>query len=73
MVSNPHSDFTTHNAPCQPSATCQFSPHVVQTAEAPEAMEEVQATEEAKGSIVEPSLVLEERAKGDHAEGVLWQ
>jgi len=27
MVSNPHSDFTTHNAPCQPSATCQFSPH----------------------------------------------
>jgi len=27
MASNPHSDFTTHNAPCQPSATCQFSPH----------------------------------------------
>ena len=27
MASNPHSDFTTHNAPCQPSATCQFSSH----------------------------------------------
>jgi len=25
------------------------------------------------GSIVKPSLVLEERAKGDHMEGVLWQ
>jgi len=27
MVSNPHSDFTTHSAPCQLSATCQFSSH----------------------------------------------
>jgi len=26
MGGNPHSDFTTHSAPCQPSATCQFSP-----------------------------------------------
>jgi len=41
-------------------------------AEAPEAMEEVQATE-AKGSIVKPSPVLEERAEGDHAEGVSRQ
>jgi len=46
---------------------------VVQTAEALEAMEEVQATEEAKGSIVELLPVLEERAKGDHAEGMLQQ
>jgi len=46
---------------------------VVQTAEAPEAMEEVQATEEAEGSIVKPSPVPEERAEGDHTEGVLWQ
>ena len=38
-----------------------------------EAMEEVQATEEAEGSIVEPSLVPEERNAGDHAEGVSWQ
>jgi len=45
---------------------------VVQTAEAPEVMEEVQATE-AKGSIVEPSPVPEERAEGDHAEGVSRQ
>jgi len=46
---------------------------MVQTAEAPEAMEEVQATEEAEGSIVEPSLVPEERAEGDHVEGMLRQ
>jgi len=45
---------------------------MVQTAEAPEAMEEVQVTE-AKGSIVEPSPVPEERAEGDHAEGVSQQ
>jgi len=46
---------------------------VVQTAEVPEAMEEVQAMEEAEGSIVELSPVPEERAEGDHAEGVSWQ
>jgi len=46
---------------------------VVQTAEALEAMEGVQATEEAKGSIVKLSLVPEERAEEDHAEGVLRQ
>jgi len=46
---------------------------VVQTAEDPEAMEEVQATEEAEGSIVKPSPVPEERAEGDHVEGVSWQ
>jgi len=40
---------------------------VVQTAEAPEAMEED------KGSIVKPSLVPEERTVGDHAEGVSRQ
>ena len=40
---------------------------VVQTAEAPEAMEEDE------GSIVEPSPVPEERTVGDHAEGVSWQ
>jgi len=28
MASNPHSDFTTQSTPCQPSATCQFSPHL---------------------------------------------
>jgi len=38
-----------------------------------EAMEEVQVTEEAEGSIVEPSPVPEERAEGDHVEGVSWQ
>ena len=42
----------------------------VQTAEAPEVMEEVQVMEEAEGSVVEPSLVPEE---GDHVEGVLQQ
>ena len=46
---------------------------VVQMAEALEAMEEVQVTEEAAGSIVEPSPVPEERAKGDHMEGVSRQ
>jgi len=46
---------------------------VVQMAEVPEAMEEVQVMEEAEGSIVEPSPVLEERAEGDHAEGVSQQ
>jgi len=46
---------------------------VVQTAEVPEAMEEVQATEEAKGSIIKLSPVPEERAKGDHAEGMSRQ
>jgi len=40
---------------------------VVQTAEAPEAMEEDE------GSIVKPSPVPEERTVGDHAEGVSWQ
>jgi len=40
---------------------------VVQTAEAPEAMEEDE------GSIVEPSPVPEERTVGDHAEGVSRQ
>jgi len=40
---------------------------VVQTAEAPEVMEEDE------GSIVEPSLVPEERTVGDHAEGVSRQ
>jgi len=43
------------------------------TAGTPEVMEEVQATEEAEGSIVEPSPVPEERAEGDHAEGVSRQ
>jgi len=46
---------------------------MVQTAEVLEVMEEVQATEEAKGSIVKPSPVPEERAEGDHMEGVSWQ
>jgi len=46
---------------------------MVQMAEVPEAMEEVQAMEEAEGSIIEPSPVPEERAEGDHAEGVLRQ
>jgi len=46
---------------------------VVQTAEAPEAMEEVQATEEAKGSIVKLSPVPEERTEGDHVEGISRQ
>jgi len=46
---------------------------MVQTAEALEVMEEVQMTEEAKGSITKPSPVLEERAEGDHMEGMLWQ
>jgi len=42
----------------------------VQTAEAPEAMEEVQAMEEAKGSVVKLLLVPEE---GDHTEGMSRQ
>jgi len=46
---------------------------VVQMAEVPEVMEEVQVMEEAEGSIVEPSPVPEERAEGDHAEGVSRQ
>jgi len=46
---------------------------MVQMAEVLEAMEEVQAMEEAEGSFIEPSPVPEERAKGDHAEGMLWQ
>jgi len=45
----------------------------VPTAEAPEAMEGVQATHEAEGSIVEPTPVPEEKAEEDHAEGVLRQ
>jgi len=45
----------------------------VPTAEAPEAMEGVQATYEAEGSIVEPTPVLEEKAKEDHTEGVSRQ
>jgi len=40
---------------------------MVQTAEAPEAMEEDE------GSIVKPSPVPEVRTVGDHAEGMLWQ
>ena len=38
MVSNPHSDFTTHSAPCQPSATCQFSPQVWYQQDDPDAV-----------------------------------
>jgi len=45
----------------------------VPTAEAPEAMEGVQATYEAEGSIVEPTPVPEEKAEEDHAEGMSWQ
>jgi len=45
----------------------------VPTAEAPEAMEGVQAMYEAEGSIVEPTPVPEEKAKEDHVEGVLQQ
>jgi len=45
----------------------------VPTAEAPEAMEGVQATYEAEGSIVKPMPVPEEKAEEDHAEGVLRQ
>jgi len=40
---------------------------LVQTAEAPEVMEED------RGSIIKPSLVPEERTMGDHAEGVSRQ
>jgi len=46
---------------------------VVPTVEAPEAMEGVQATYEAEGSIVKPTPVLEEKAEEDHAEGVSRQ
>jgi len=46
---------------------------MVQMAEAPEVMEEVQAMEEAEGSIIEPLLVPEERAEGDHMEGMSQQ
>jgi len=46
---------------------------MAQTAEALEAMEGVQAMEEAEGSIAELMPVLEERVEGDHAEGVLQQ
>jgi len=46
---------------------------VVLTAEAPEAMEGVQATYKAEGSIVKPMPVPEEKAEEDHAEGMLWQ
>jgi len=45
----------------------------VQTAEALEAMEGVQATYEAEGSIFESTPVPEERAEEDHTEGVLQQ
>jgi len=45
----------------------------VPTAEAPEAMEGVQATYEAEGSIVEPTPVPEEKAEEDHAEGMSRQ
>jgi len=45
----------------------------VPTAEAPEAMEGVQATYEAEGSIVKLTPVPEEKAKEDHAEGMLRQ
>jgi len=46
---------------------------MVPTAEAPEAMEGVQATYEAEGSIVKPTPVPEEKAEEDHAEGMLRQ
>jgi len=45
----------------------------VPTAEAPEAMEGVQVTYEAEGSIIEPTPVPEEKAEEDHAEGVSQQ
>jgi len=45
----------------------------VPTAEAPEAMEGVQATYEAEGSIVKLTPVPEEKAEEDHAEGVSRQ
>jgi len=45
----------------------------VQTAEALEAMEGVQAMYKAEGSIVKLTPVLEERAEEDHMEGVLRQ
>jgi len=45
----------------------------VPTAEALEAMEGVQAMYKAEGSIVKLTPVLEEKAKEDHAEGVLRQ
>jgi len=45
----------------------------VLTAEAPEAMAGVQATYKAEGSIIELTPVPEEKAKEDHAEGVLQQ
>jgi len=46
---------------------------VVPTAEAPEAMEGVQAMYEAEGSIVKPTPVPEEKAEEDHMEGMLRQ
>jgi len=45
----------------------------VATAEVPSAMEGVQVTEGTKGSVIELSPILEERVKGDHAEGVSRQ
>jgi len=45
----------------------------VATVEVPMAMEGVQVMEETEDSVIEPSLIAEERAKGDHAEGVLQQ
>jgi len=45
----------------------------VLTAEALEAMEGVQAMYKAEGSIVKLTPVLEEKAKEDHAEGMLRQ
>jgi len=45
----------------------------VATVEVPSAMEGVQATEGTKGSVIELSLIPEERVEGDHMEGVLRQ
>jgi len=45
----------------------------VLTAEASEAMEGVQATHKAEGSIIKQTPVPEEKAKEDHAEGMLQQ
>jgi len=45
----------------------------VATVEVPSAMEGVQATEGTEGSIIELSLIPEERVEGDHMEGVSQQ
>ena len=46
---------------------------VVAVAEVPMAMEGIQVMEGTEGSIVKLSPMPEERAKGDHTEGVSWQ